>query len=319
MNRKSLSNFLCCWRRALILGVGIIGIAWVAWWVHQYLERERAITEVRELGGYFAEGQPTYPRWTNQPRAVLGDRLLAPLAKPAHYKRVDLWFKPATDADLERLASITDLTQIDLCGTRITDNGLAHLSGLTKLESLELAYTQVTDAGLTHLKKLTRLERLRLEQCNITDAAIPHLQAIAHDDLYVNLRETKVTSIQPGELMVGPVDGDGEMRVGQTLVFQGTCKVSDPTYVLNEINIGVIGQEEDSDEASHFGSGTCTPTRRRDGSFHFEIELPAPDRPGQFKVEASTCAKLHGFRAFYTAGLCRITVLPALGTVAERR
>ena len=303
------------WGLPLALGV-VLGcvLGSVAWLVYEHNQRQQAIANIRDLGGYFSEGAPTFPQWTDQPRVVVGDRFLAPFAKPSQDKRADLWFKPATDADLERVAAMSDLTQLDLSGTKITDRGLASLSGLTKLESLELAYTQVTDAGLVHLKGMTRLHRLRLEQCHITDAGIPHLQAIPSSDLYVHLQETNVTSVKAGELRVGPVGDSGVPRVGQVLLIRGSCVVADANYILDEIDINVLGHEEGSDEASHFGHGTCKPTRRRDtiGGFDFQIQLLAPKRPGDFKVEATTFAKLHSLRAFYTAGVCRIHVQPAL-------
>jgi hypothetical protein len=283
----------------------------LAWRIHESRQRKQAISAIQEMGGHFAEGAPTYPQWTDRPRAVVGDALLSPFAKPSQYKRADLWMKPTTDADVERLAALTDLTQLDLSGTNVTDRGLAFIAGLTNLESLELAYTRVTDAGLVHVKRMTRLGRLRLERCNITDAAIPHLQAIPSPELYIHLRETNVTSVKAGELRIVPVGDNRPLRVGQTLLIRGSCTVSDPNYVLDEIDIDILGNEEGSDEASHFGYGTSKPTKNPSGGFDFQIQLPAPKRPGVFKVEATTLAKLHGFRAFYTAGVCEIRVQPA--------
>jgi hypothetical protein len=79
---------------------------------------------------------------------------------------------------------------------------------------------------------------------------------------------------------------------------------------MDEICIDMLGNEEGSDEAAYFGNGSCRPTRRAACCFDFEIRLPAPRRPGVFKVEATTFARMQGLRAFYTAGVTRIRVLP---------
>jgi hypothetical protein len=137
--------------------------------------------------------------------------------------------------------------------------------------------------------------------------------------MYVFLQQTKVTSVRAGELRVGPVGHKGELRVGQFLLIRGSCMVADPNYNLDAIDIDVLGKEEGSDEASHFGSGSCRPTRTGAGRFDFEMRLPAPRSPGDFQVAATTLARMHGLRAFYTAGVCRIRVLPSLGAPAPGR
>lgn len=304
-----------CWahRRRGMFGIGLAFVsatALIAWLVYRQQQREQVIADIRQLGGHYAEGAPSFPGWADKPRAVIGDRVLAPFAKPSEYKLADLWFKPFTDADLARLSVLTDLTQLDLCGTHVTDRGLASIKKLTRLESLELACTRVTDAGLVHLRGMAQLSRLRLEQCDITDAGVPHLQAIPSPEMYVHLQETKVTTVKAGELRVRPIASGGELRVGQILLIQGSCTLADPNYELDEICIDMLGNEEGSDEAAHFGNGSCRPTRRAACCFDFEIRLPAPRRPGVFKVEATTFARMQGLRAFYTAGVTRIRVLP---------
>jgi hypothetical protein len=109
------------------------------------------------------------------------------------------------------------------------------------------------------------------------------------------------------------------LRVGQLLLIRGTYTVADPDYSPDKIDVKIIGHEEGSDEAAYFGSGTCKPMRRpgtKDG-FDFQIELPAPKYPGKFKVDAMTSAKLHGFNGFYTTGVAKIRVLPALADMDQ--
>jgi hypothetical protein len=143
-----------------MFGIGLAFLsatALIAWLVYRQQQREQAIADIRQSGGHFAEGAPSFPGWADKPRAVIGDRILAPFAKPSEYKRADLWFKPFSDTDVARLSVLTDLTQLDLCGTHVTDRGLASIKNLTRLESLELACTRITDAGLVHLRGMAQL------------------------------------------------------------------------------------------------------------------------------------------------------------------
>jgi hypothetical protein len=61
---------------------------------------------------------------------------------------VNLFERPCTDDDVQRLRILRELESLDLDASRITDRGMAHLQGLTRLERLNLGYTQVTDASL---------------------------------------------------------------------------------------------------------------------------------------------------------------------------
>lgn len=285
----------------------------IIWVLVQNHLRTRAIAKVSELRGYYQEGSPTYPQWTDKVRPVTGDQLLQPFKTPSDYQRVDLFFKPVTDADLEKIVSINKITQLDLMGTKITDAGIRSLRHQTSLESLELAHTKITDACLVHLKDMTHLRRLRLEYCNITDAAIPHLQAIRSPDIFIRLEGTRVTSIKAGELKIITTDGKpGPFHQGEKLIMTGSYTVADPNYTLDELDVEILGTEEGSNEASLFGDLRCIPVRSmtQPGRFDFEAKLPAPLRAGTFTVRATAYASLHGFRGAYTAGRSILQVAP---------
>jgi hypothetical protein len=64
---------------------------------------------------------------------------------------VDLRSTPTSDADLKRLAGLTNLRELLLNDTRVADAGLKHLGALLRLRRLYLAGTGVTDAGLKEL------------------------------------------------------------------------------------------------------------------------------------------------------------------------
>jgi internalin A len=66
-----------------------------------------------------------------------------------------------SDAGLEHLQGLENLTTLSLKCTEVSDAGLVHLKGLTKLESLDLSRTQVSSAGVADLQKA-------LPDCKIT-------------------------------------------------------------------------------------------------------------------------------------------------------
>ncbi|HVJ85435.1 MAG TPA: hypothetical protein VM452_07305, partial [Caulifigura sp.] len=108
-----------------------------------------------------------------------GDRLI----------EVDLDGKPVTDADLDHLATLSDLKILNLSGSRISDEGLAKLAPLKRLKFLYLFKTEITDAGVAHLKELPRLEVLCLDQTLITDAGVKSLEALPRlEKLHVHSR-----------------------------------------------------------------------------------------------------------------------------------
>jgi len=58
-----------------------------------------------------------------------------------------------SDAGLEHLKGLKNLTTLHLGGIQVTDAGLEHLKGLTNLQTLDLQDTQVSDAGVKELQK----------------------------------------------------------------------------------------------------------------------------------------------------------------------
>ncbi len=97
-----------------------------------------------------------------------------------------------TDAGLEHLKGLKDLEDLWLDNTKLSDAGLEHLKGLTKLELLYLRFTKITDAGLEHLNGLTNLEQLNLSATQVSDDGLVHLKGMG-SLVYLNLRKTNVT------------------------------------------------------------------------------------------------------------------------------
>ena len=90
---------------------------------------------------------------------------------------VELGDSKITDAGLERLHELSNLTGLNIDGTKVTDTGLEHLNGLVYLEHLDLRNTQITDAGLEHLKGLAELRDLLLDATGVTDAGVNKLRS----------------------------------------------------------------------------------------------------------------------------------------------
>ena len=103
-----------------------------------------------------------------------GDAEIALLAGVAdQVYALNLADSKATDAGLEPLAELKNLSALHLERSSATDAGLVHISGLANLQYLNLYGTGITDEGLKHLVGLKHLQRLYLWQTKAAyDAAM---------------------------------------------------------------------------------------------------------------------------------------------------
>jgi len=85
-----------------------------------------------------------------------------------------------TDAWLEHLKELTNLTSLNLSKSSVGDAGLTHLKTLTNLNRLSLQMTQVSDTGLKHLTPLTSLAELDLNGTQVGDAGLKHLMSLTN-------------------------------------------------------------------------------------------------------------------------------------------
>jgi Leucine-rich repeat (LRR) protein len=112
---------------------------------------------------------------------------------------VILGFSKTSDADLRRLAPLTDLSRLYLHETQVTDTGLKELAPLKNLTTLVLIATPVTDAGLKHLAPLTKLMELDLAVTKVTNAGLEHLAPLKNLTT-LDLSGTKVTDVGVAKL-----------------------------------------------------------------------------------------------------------------------
>ncbi|WP_375586400.1 c-type cytochrome domain-containing protein [Cyclobacterium xiamenense] len=90
------------------------------------------------------------------------DQVLEKLAAdfPEQITWLDAKDTPLTDAGLEAVGKMKNLTRLRVEKTGISNAGLAHLANLEYLESLNIYGTEVSDAGLDYLSGLPNLKRL---------------------------------------------------------------------------------------------------------------------------------------------------------------
>jgi hypothetical protein len=91
----------------------------------------------------------------------------------------------ATDADIERIATIQTLKRLDLSLTYVSDRGIERLKALDQLEDLNLSAAEfITDAAVAFLRGHRQLKTLNLRGTDVTDtsltyvAELPRLQSL---------------------------------------------------------------------------------------------------------------------------------------------
>jgi hypothetical protein len=116
-----------------------------------------------------------------------------------------------TDADIDRFADLTNLTEFDIARTTFSDAGLDRLSRLPlagRVTVLRIGSPALTDAGMPHLARfravrelgldmhgvsagfavlhqISELRRLRLHNCTMTPEAVGHLRGLKLERLSI--------------------------------------------------------------------------------------------------------------------------------------
>jgi hypothetical protein len=106
---------------------------------------------------------------------------------------LDLTSCPITNDGLSSLAGKNNIRCLSLAKTAVNDDGMKHLRGMN-LQSLDLSATKITDAGLATLGEceFPRLKEITLEHTSITNAGLMHLANFKHLE-WVTTAGTKVT------------------------------------------------------------------------------------------------------------------------------
>jgi len=107
---------------------------------------------------------------------------------------VDLFECSTTDADIERLSTLTDLTTLVLWGAEITNDGVKHVNKLNKLINLTLVNTEMDDDGLRQLTDLPHLAKLNLQRTtNMTNDGMKHVVATFPNLQYLHILYNNIT------------------------------------------------------------------------------------------------------------------------------
>ena len=93
---------------------------------------------------------------------------------PTRIVRVQSSSNHITDAELSKIAGISQDLNLVLSSCPITNDGLSHLEGRHNIRCLTLAKTAVTDDGIKHLRGMN-LQSLDLSSTKITDAGLATL------------------------------------------------------------------------------------------------------------------------------------------------
>jgi hypothetical protein len=95
-------------------------------------------------------------------------------------KRLDLSLTYVSDRGVERLKALDELEDLNLSSAEfITDAAVAFLRGHRQLKTLNLRGTDVTDTSLTYIAELPQLKSLDIAFTQITDVGLEHLASLA--------------------------------------------------------------------------------------------------------------------------------------------
>lgn len=130
----------------VLAAVGVIAAVGLSLWV-PHLQRERAISRVKQLGGTVTSadipGHPGRRIW----RAFRGQPLRRVVA-------IDLTSAELTDDDVRLLLQFRDVEQLSLRGRRLTDDALSDLKRLDRLRFLMLVDCRnISDEAVAKLRK----------------------------------------------------------------------------------------------------------------------------------------------------------------------
>lgn len=189
--------------RKLAVGIGLVllvGLGYLAVRMPGVRRQERAVTAVRQLGGWvfydccyhpngeMANASPPGPDWLHGLLGVdffgtvTGVKLteVGQLEGLGDFEFLSRPCPKVSDASLALLREFGDLQWLALNRAKITDAGLNNLRGLVHLERLWLDDTGVGDPGLAHLQELHTLATLSLRGTRTSDAGLLSLQSLTH-------------------------------------------------------------------------------------------------------------------------------------------
>ncbi len=158
MRRNRLAGYLVLVVGSLVIGGGLVGFFLKK---HQVDSRDRAVEEVRDLGGSVMYGYEFQgpllpgPEWG---RALLGDNAFAKVEFISFDKHSQV-----RDHQLIVLDSFDHLKEVNLDAPNLTDRALEYVKSPCSIEFLSIARIELTDITLERLKAFRNLRRLTID------------------------------------------------------------------------------------------------------------------------------------------------------------
>ena len=94
----------------------------------------------------------------------------------SHITELKFGGMPVSDADIQQLPALENLTKLNLSKSAITDNAISELNKFPALRQLQLYETAITDSGAEAISDLRRLQKLFIWKTKISDAGIKRIK-----------------------------------------------------------------------------------------------------------------------------------------------
>ena len=134
---------------------------------------------VRDAGGHIQTGPGGSITGISLSHAWATDADLEPIARLHSLEKLDLSLSLITDAGMERLKPLENVTDLKLFGVEhITDTAISYLRGWRKLERLDLRGTDVTDTALEYIARIPSLRSLDVSYTQVTNNGLDFLGSL---------------------------------------------------------------------------------------------------------------------------------------------
>jgi Leucine-rich repeat (LRR) protein len=234
--------------RSLLALTALCGAAmgWLAWEWQFYRRQAEAASGLRDAGAW-VDTRPVGSAWLrklcgedllqdvvglNCSGMDLGDADLRRLALLTELETLSLNHASITDPGFECFRHLRKLRELRLRQTAITDDGLANVAQFKQLETLNLSFTDIGDAGARHLNGLTKLRSLHLDGTRITDAGVENLKTLKNLE-WLNLYRTTVSD--SGMVHLRPLTKLKWLDLSRTRVSDAALRELTPLMYLERL------------------------------------------------------------------------------------
>jgi Leucine-rich repeat (LRR) protein len=134
---------------------------------------------VRDAGGHIQTRPDGSVAGISLSHAWATDSDLEPITRVQTLEKLDLSLSLITDAGMERLKPLENVTELNLFGVEhITDTAIAYIRGWRKLQRLNLRGTDVTDTALEYIAQIPSLRSLDVSYTQVTNTGLDFLSSL---------------------------------------------------------------------------------------------------------------------------------------------